>query len=569
MTVAIAPSNNNRIYILMAQNSSGSYGKLYSIFRSDNGGASFYSALNFQHPFSEWLLSYLAIATGCYQNPVNYSQGWYDNIIAVDPANPDIVWVGGIEMLRSDNGAQTFGLTNYWFYYLLENPPPTYMHPDQHAIVFHPRYNGTTNQIMYVGNDGGLFKTSNARAATTQEECPIGPDPGPPPGIVWENVNHSYGVTQFYHGDSARDRDMFVGGSQDNGTSRALAANAPNDWRMIAGGDGGYVAIDPHNSQRLFIEIQGFPQMRVSNDGGATFAMAVNGITDTDGMFITPFAMDQADPNVLWTGGSRPWRTTNGAAAWAPAGPDFSGPNKISAIAIAPSDSNVVYIGFDNGYAMRTTTGLAPSPSWTVFTNGLQGGWVSSLAVDPQTPDIAYCTYSNYGIPHVLRTVDGGAQWTPLDGSGATAIPDIPAHWVAVRPCNAQQLYVGTELGVFASDDGGASWQPANNGLAHTIVETLDFSHDNKLVAFTHGRGAFLANLAPCPGSITLGDLNCDGTVGFGDINPFVLYLSSPSAWQAAYPDCPPGNGDVDQDGTYPSFRDINPFVALLSGSPD
>jgi YD repeat-containing protein len=64
----------------------------------------------------------------------------------------------------------------------------------------------------------------------------------------------------------------------------------------------------------------------------------------------------------------------------------------------------------------------------------------------------------------------------------------------------------------------------------------------------------------------TRGDLNCDGSVSFKDINPFVLYLSNPSAWQAANPGCPAANGDINGDGTYPSFGDINPFVALLSG---
>jgi hypothetical protein len=62
------------------------------------------------------------------------------------------------------------------------------------------------------------------------------------------------------------------------------------------------------------------------------------------------------------------------------------------------------------------------------------------------------------------------------------------------------------------------------------------------------------------------GDLNCDGVVGFGDINPFVLYLSNHAAWQATYADCPAEVGDINGDGVYPSFGDINPFVALLSG---
>jgi hypothetical protein len=252
----------------------------------------------------------------------------------------------------------------------------------------------------------------------------------------------------------------------------------------------------------MFVEIQGFPEIRVSYDGGETFELAVNGITDTDGLFITPFTMDQTSPDVLWTGGGRPWRTIDGAGWWEAAGPNFSGVTGISAIAIAPSDGNAVYLGYQDGYIARTTNGLDPSPSWTLFTDGLYGGgWISSIAVDPEDPDVAYCTYSTYGIPHVLRKDHGGTHWTPIDGNGSTGIPDIPAHWIAVRPSNTRQLYVGTELGAFASDDGGMTWEPVNVGLAHTIVETLDFKDDNTLVAFTHGRGAFTTELEPWGGA--------------------------------------------------------------------
>lgn len=499
ITIAIAPSDNDRMYLLMAQNQSASLGKLYTVFRSDDGGDSWYSSLDFSHPFSEWLLSYVAIATGCFEHPVIYSQGWYDNIIAVDPVDPDIVWVGGIDSYRSDDGGQTFGLAGYWFFYMEDVVPPTYIHPDNHAITFHPDYDGTTNQIMFVGNDGGIFKTTNARAATTQDECAIAPDPGPPPDIAWESCNNGYGVTQFYHGDSASDVDMFAAGAQDNGSSRVTATDTPNSWNMIFGGDGGYVAIDPTNSQRMFVEIQGFPQIRVSHDGGETFELAVDGITDTDGLFITPFVMDQSNPEVMWTGGGRPWRTTDGAVLWEPAGPNLASAGRISAIAIAPSDSSVVYVGFEDGYIARTTNALDPLPDWTLYTNGLyQWGWISSVAVDPAEPDVSYCTYSTYGISHVLKKNRGSSVWSPIDGSGSSTIPDVPAHWIAIRPCNTEQLYVGTELGVFASDNAGLTWEPVNNGAAHTIVETLDFKDDNTLVAFTHGRGVFVAELDPC-----------------------------------------------------------------------
>jgi hypothetical protein len=75
------------------------------------------------------------------------------------------------------------------------------------------------------------------------------------------------------------------------------------------------------------------------------------------------------------------------------------------------------------------------------------------------------------------------------------------------------------------------------------------------------------AGCAQTTGGGLLGDINCDGLVDFGDINPFVLYLSDFAAWQAAYAGCPATNGDINGDGLYPSFDDINPFVALLTGA--
>jgi len=74
--------------------------------------------------------------------------------------------------------------------------------------------------------------------------------------------------------------------------------------------------------------------------------------------------------------------------------------------------------------------------------------------------------------------------------------------------------------------------------------------------------------VALTPETTLPGDLNCDGTVDFGDINPFVLYLSDFAAWQAAHPGCPATNGDINGDGLYPNFGDINPFVSLLTAGP-
>jgi photosystem II stability/assembly factor-like uncharacterized protein len=488
MALAIAPSDNDVVYVSMAQNLIGTYGKLAQIYRSTDGGETWEARVDRESETGRWLLSNYYNASGCVDEPV-YHQGWYDNVIAVDPLDPDMVWVGGVNLFRSDDGGRTFlvgesSLVGLRFV-------GDHLHVDHHALVFHPDYDGGDNQTLFTGNDGGIARTDRARGVASTGICP-------PNGIFfWRQLNNGYGVTQFYHGDSAKDRDVFVGGTQDNGTNMALATNAPDSWEYIYWGDGGYVAIDPTDSAVMYIEIQNFPNILKSRDGGRSFTDATEGITDTDGLFITPFAMDQSNPSCLWTGGSRPWRTTDGAGTWSLAGHGaIPIPHQISAIAIAPSNGDTVYLGTTRGAVSRTSNGYDASPHWEISWTSLPPAYVSSIAVDPTDDDVAYCTVSTFGVPHVWKTVDGGVTWDPLDGIGVDWMPDIPAHWIAIRPSNPNQLYVATELGVFASDDGGLRWRPANFGLPHTLVESLDFKDDDTLVAFTHGRGAWIADLS-------------------------------------------------------------------------
>ncbi|HSN57451.1 MAG TPA: hypothetical protein VLT32_22470 [Candidatus Sulfomarinibacteraceae bacterium] len=496
MTVAFAPSDPKIAYVCMAANTSGEFGKLVDVFRSTNGGRTWVGRVEMSTRLGPWLLSNSVYATRCAQDKPTYHQGWYDNVIAVDPVDPDSVWVGGIDLFRSDDGGRNFHPASFWwapeFPHLVDD---LYVHADHHVLRFHPFYDGVSNQTLYSGSDGGLYRTDAARAPTTPEECPFAPNPVFSE-ITWTDINNSYAVTQFYHGDAARIADTIVGGSQDNGTVLVDSLDRPNEWRRVWAGDGGYVAFDPRDDNVFFIEEQGFPTIVKTVDGGRTFAPASAGITDNDGLFIVPFTMDPSNPDVLWTGGSRPWRTTNGAAGWTLAGPSFGG--EISAIAVAPTDGDIVYIGLDSGAVWFSDDALSTTPHWRRRDNGLPAGWISSLAVDPVDPQRAYCTISTFGVPHVLRTDDGGRSWSSIDGLAADGIPDIPCHWIAVRPCNRDQLFVGSELGVFASDDGGGSWEPANSGLAHTVVEALDFKDESTLIAFTRGRGAFITRLYPC-----------------------------------------------------------------------
>jgi hypothetical protein len=537
MALAIAPSNNDVMYVCMAKNqSSGELGTLLDVFRTNDGGNTWSGRVDFTSLTGPWLLSNLVFATGC-AGTTNLAQGWYDNVIAVDPTNQEIVWVGGIDLFRSKNGARSFEIASYWYF---PRDDPNFVHADQHALVFHPGYDGAANQVLYVGNDGGIFRTDNARHRTSLNDCPFGSGPHLPE-VAWRCLNNAYGVTQFYHGDTAPLSQLFAGGTQDNGTLLARSETRPNAWEEIFGGDGGHFAFNPINPRVFYLETQRFPSMYKTVDGGESFEFAGAGIADSDGLFITPFAMDPSDPETLWTGGSRPWRTTDGAQSWQlaanadptnPADDPFPGPSTISAVAIARSTSEVVYLGFSNGWIAKTTNARSSPPAWTLFdsSNGLQtNAFISSVAVHPSNPDIAYCTYSTFNVEHVFRTANGGMTWTSIDGLGFAGVPDIPVCWIEIRPCTPSELYVGTELGVFASSNEGATWAPANAGLAHTVIESLDFRDHDTLVAFSHGRGAFQAPLAPCFTGCAQPSTYCSGKTNSLGCVPFIDFFGTPS----------------------------------------
>jgi hypothetical protein len=171
----------------------------------------------------------------------------------------------------------------------------------------------------------------------------------------------------------------------------------------------------------------------------------------------------------------------------------------VSAIAVSPVDGNYVLVGTDHGVVYRTATGLSagPATAWPVVT--VRDGYISSLTFDPTSTSVAYATVSSFGGVHVWKSVNGGATWTGLDGTGLNKIPDIPVHSIVVDPLNSARLYAGTDLGVFVSTDGGLNWGKENTGFTNAITESLVVK-DFNLYAFIHGRGAWRVPLFPGSG---------------------------------------------------------------------
>ncbi|MBL0042589.1 MAG: tandem-95 repeat protein [Xanthomonadales bacterium] len=515
-SVSYAPSDNTYAYAVFACSSSGAVAcgsfedGVYKVFRSIDGGATWTTrftndfSANFNPPGYQW-------GNLIFSNPVSaingsiYGQGWYDNTLAVHPTNRDQIFAGGIDLFRSDDGGATWGGLSYWWLDPVADEQ-YYAHADHHKYIFHPGYNGTTETRFFIGNDGGIQQASDAHTAVrAQSKTAFNPSVyGDLRSATWNNQNLSLGITQFYHGDIYPNGTTYFGGTQDNGTNRGTDAAGLNGWTEILGGDGGYVAVNPSNTNQLFAENYDISIQR-SDDGGATWANKITGITDSF-QFINPFVMDPNTATRLWTGGQRLWRTANSGDSWTAASASVNAAcagQIFSAHAIAPGNSDRALSGTDCGFIYRSSS--ATTTVGTTVWSGVQPrtGYVSSFAFDPANSLIAYATYATFTGSHVWKTTDGGATWSAIDGVGVNALPDIPAHSVLVDPRSASTLWVGTDLGVFVTLDGGANWARENTGFANVFTEHLDLHQVDasnwKLYAFTHGRGVFATTLTSTP----------------------------------------------------------------------
>ncbi|MBW5483187.1 WD40/YVTN/BNR-like repeat-containing protein [Streptomyces bambusae] len=442
-------------------------------------------------------------------------QGWYDNAIwAGDPTDSDLVLVGGVNLFRSTDGGDHLAEISTWWH-------PDSAHADQHAIVSHPSYDGVTNRTVFFGNDGGVFRADDLAV--------VGSEPQPPFVTGWTELVNNYGVTQFYAGAGHAGSGKVIGGAQDNGSIVFDPALGTQDWRPFFGGDGGWCASDPTDPDVFYGEYV-FLNIHRNTDGATTddtqgdryisgqffnFAsrewdwkpvpFRITDAKNEDALFIAPFVLDPNDENRILAGGVSLWRTNDAKTAntavdgptWAAVKPGSGA--MISAIAVARGDSDVVWVGHENGMVFRTANGTASTPTWQRV--GATGPsplaprrFCTGITVHPTDPDTAYVTFGGYEDDNLWVTTDGGAGWTDLAGG----LPPAPVRALAVHPRRTDLLYCGTEVGLFASEDAGASWSPTNEGPTNCSVDDL-FWMDETLVCVTHGRGMFQIDLSTIP----------------------------------------------------------------------
>ncbi|WP_460934869.1 WD40/YVTN/BNR-like repeat-containing protein [Phycicoccus ginsengisoli] len=449
-------------------------------------------------------------------------QAWYNQFLAVDPANKNHVYVGLEEVYETrDAGAGWTTVGPYWnFGFSCFSYTPfegtcnhDQSHSDQHAAVI-------ADGKLYVGNDGGVY----ARSLTDHA---VGD---------WANLNAHLDVLQYYGAQGSGDSTIY-GGMQDNGSNKVFPTTGtvlddrgqPIDVSSVQvfGGDGGYTLVDPADSRNVITEYTDLTALK-STDGGANWHVITP--SDPDPRFIAPIEMDHADPSHLVAGGAYVWSSQAGVAgttANTGAATDWKsifdvrtalGGNAASQVtaldAVTVGGAHYVAAawcgpcnpslpggtGFRSGVVVLTDSGGSWHATAQECTGssacpaaGLPNRYVTGIAIDPASPTSAYLSLSGYsrhwiigpddpGVGHVYRTTNGGSTWADVSGT----LPDLPANDVAL---NRGALLAATDIGVYTSSDGGTTWDRLGTNLPNVVVSQVLVDPNGTLVAATHGRG--------------------------------------------------------------------------------
>jgi photosystem II stability/assembly factor-like uncharacterized protein len=421
-------------------------------------------------------------------------QCFYDIAVAVHPTNANIVNLGGdpsVVQARSTDGGATF---------TANAASASGLHVDTHAIAIAP----SNPSVVYFGSDGGIYKSTDA-------------------GLTWASLNNTeFRATQFQSlALHPTDREFMIGGTQDNGTE---LKRADGTWFRADFGDGGYAIIDQNATDTTNVTMyhtyfnqataKGFGKVtNVANaidNGWQGFGCGfggfiANGITcgaaDTT-LFYAPLARGPGSPiNTLYFGSNRVWRSTDGGTTMPAVSQVLVTGQPIVTIAVSPANDAFRIAGTRNGRVFMSNT--VGATTMTDVTNAgmpvpLPGDAnlrraVTRAVFHPTDPETAWVTFGGYGVAagqHIWRTnnLSGGAStWVPA-GAG---IPDVPVNSITIDPAAPFTLYAATDIGVYATQNGGNSWVPYSESLPRVAVFDIAFQNSipRVLRIATHGRG--------------------------------------------------------------------------------
>ncbi len=422
------------------------------------------------------------------------SRPFYFSCLVIDPKDPKRVYRPGFGFSYSDDGGYSFadGGGN--------------VHSDHHALWINPNY---TNQ-MYLGTDGGLY-VSNDRGAN------------------WMMLS-VLPVSQFYHVTyDMKEPYNVYGGLQDNQSWYAPSQSAGgienSDWKNIGGGDGFWVQVDGMNPDIVYSESQGGEIVHSDLKQGKAFGIKPQQALNDEKLrfnWNTPIVIGQKNKRNLYISSQYLYKSVDEGKNWIKISPDLTTNNKekqkqeesgglstdntsaenhctIFTLAESPLDDNLIWAGTDDGNLQYTTDG---GKTWNnVAANYAAAGipaqtWVSSIEPSRFDKNTVYASFDNhmYGDvkTYIAKSTDMGKTWTMFKSEEFTGF----AHKIKEDLVNKDLLFAGTEMGLYASLDGGANWFRMKNNIPwKALVRDIQIHPvTNDLIIATHGRGIMIVD---------------------------------------------------------------------------
>ena len=426
------------------------------VYRSDDGGVN-------------WKRTHTYDIDGVY-----FSYGYYFAEMRVSPADPNLLYIYGVPMLKSTDAGKNW----------VELDTVGNVHSDHHALWINPK---DPKHIM-LGNDGGLYQSYDE-------------------GANWNHINNMP-AGQFYSVNVDMETPYNVyGGLQDNGTLKGSSKSIPNKtkhWEMIFGGDGMMVAPDPRNSKLVYTGFQFGNYFRQEIGKNTRITPKHNlGEAAYRWNWRTPMFLSKHNPDIVYMAAQKVFRSFNKGDTFDAISSDLTLNKKqgnvpfstISALCESPLQFGLLYAGTDDGNVWVSKDAGA---SWIDISDGLPSKrWVSSVFASPHEKATIFVTVNGYREDdfktYLFMSTDFGKNWKSINGN----LPESVANVIIQDPVNPDLLYCGLDNGSYISLDKGASWSVIKDALNVAAYDMLVHPRDNELVIGTHGRSVFVMDVKP------------------------------------------------------------------------
>ena len=454
-------ANSDRVYALIeARNPDG------GLYRSDDGG-------------ENWIL--VNPSHSLWQRP------WYYMHVIADPKDENLIYIMNVDAYESTDGGHLFNKVKV-------------PHGDNHGLWIDPK----NTRRMIASNDGGVTVTLDG-------------------GKTWTRQDNQP-TAQFYHVITDNQTPYRIYGSQQDSGTVAIASRSDqgaidrSDWYDVGGGEAGYIAPYPPDPNVVYAaDYQGNITRFDKRSGQIKAITEQPELSDAHGaaylehrfQWTAPVVISLHDPNVLYHGGERLFKTTDGGVHWAAISPDLTRNDRtkqqpsggditlddtgteyydtIFAVAESPIIKGLLWVGTDDGLIQITRD---EGKNWTNVTPKDMPEWsrvslVEASRFDAGTAYVVVDRHQNDDLaPYIYKTSDYGATWKKI----IHGIPETTfVRSIREDPKKRGLLYAGTESGVYVSFDEGGYWRPLRLNLPTTPVHDLVVKDDDLVVA-THGR---------------------------------------------------------------------------------